>query len=40
MGCVWFYMQKLELRYESKYSDERTRINRININLFLFSNEN
>ena len=25
MGCVWFYMQKLEQRYESKYSDERTK---------------
>ena len=27
MGCVWVYMQKMELRYWWEYSDEKTRIN-------------
>ena len=27
VGCVWVYMQKVELRYWWEYGDEKTRIN-------------
>ena len=27
MGCLWVYMQKMELRYRWEYGDEKTRIN-------------
>ena len=30
MGCVWVYMQKMELRYWWEYGDEETRINELN----------
>ena len=30
MGCVWVYMQKVELRYWWEYGDEKTRINQLN----------
>ena len=30
MGCVWVYMQKMELRYWWEYGDEKTRINEWN----------
>ena len=30
MGCVWVYMQKMELRYWWEYGDEKTRINKLN----------
>ena len=30
MGCVWVYMQKMELRYWWEYGDEKTRINYLN----------
>ena len=30
MGCVWVYMQKVELLYWWEYGDEKTRINYLN----------
>ena len=27
VGCVWVYIQKMELRYWWEYGDEKTRIN-------------
>ena len=30
MGCVCFYMKKIELRYWWEYGDEKTRINSLN----------
>ena len=30
MGCVWVYMQKMELCYWWEYGDEKTRINKLN----------
>ena len=30
MGCVWVYMQKMELCYWWEYGDEETRINKLN----------
>ena len=30
MGCAYFYMQKIELRYWWEYGDEKTKINKLN----------
>ena len=30
MGCVWVYMQKMELCYWWEYGDKKTRINKLN----------
>ena len=30
MGCVWVYMQKVELRYWWEYGDEKTGLNYMN----------
>ena len=30
MGCVWVYMQKVELRHRWEYGDEKTGINWLN----------
>ena len=30
MGCVWVYIQKMELRYWWEYGDEKTRVNKWN----------
>ena len=27
VGCLWVYMQKMELRYWREYGDEKTRMN-------------
>ena len=29
VGCVWVYLQKMELRYWWEYGDEKTRINQL-----------
>ena len=30
MGCVWVYMQKVELRYWWEYGDEKTGMHQLN----------
>ena len=30
VGCVWFYLQKMELRYWQEYDEEKTIINLLN----------